>query len=273
MVEPARVGSFHPHSSARRIGLVNHSSEMAHASSEPTLASSSSAPALSLRCSIATTNLGRRLMMGDTELSRRTMTGTMSSDPSMRPPPPPSPLSCARRLREQRTSSSALDQSMTQTLGSSRPKNGTAFAARKERRGSQVVPGFTLRSDDEVEAAIEARLRERGAASNPHTWSDYTPPSVIESRREQERMRQEQRARADLSKRISEQRERGEPLPSEIPWDDRQEEVMLRKMDAEMQTMLRKVTRSRNSYQEITSIPGAAEAFCKSSVRRNYVLC
>lgn len=259
MVELAKAGSVHLHSGARSVGtktekfgLINHDLEMVHTSSQPTLASSISAPALSFRCSIASTNLGRQLIMSCSDLSR-----TMTSDPSMRPAPPPSPLSCARRLRQQRSASSHVD-----TLGD-----------RNERRKSHAALRYALSNDGEVEAAIDARLRERGFAANPHTWSDNTPPSLIEQRREREKMKLRQRARANLSKRISGHRERGEPLPSDIPYEDRLEQVILRKMDVETQTMLQKVTRSRNSYQEVTAIPGAAEEFCKSVVMRNYVLC
>lgn len=143
----------------------------------------------------------------------------------------------------------------------------------KERSQSLAAPRFALSSDDEAEAAIEARLLERGDAANPFTWISDTPPSLIEQRRNDEKMKHMHVRAANINRRVWEARQRGEPLPSDIPYDDRQEQVLLRKMDVETKRMVQKVKSSRNSYKEVTSVPGAVEALCKSAVMRNYVFC
>lgn len=280
MVEPVRESLLGLHgggspAGCKSSGLIHPGSEMTTGSTQRTLESSRSTPLLALGGGKrATTNLGRRLMMDGSE-----PLNAVTSESSERPL---SPLSCALRLRQQRSSSSALGQSMTQTLGDRNLRSGVAFGTRapeheksmKKFGESHLNLGFTLGNDCEAKAAIEERVLQKGDAANPFWGVSETPASVIKGRREQKKLQQMHRAaRINSTKRISKARERGEPLPSEIPYDERQEKAVLRRMNMEFETMLQKVTRSRNSYHEVTSVPGGAEALCKSVVMEDYVFC
>lgn len=255
-------------------GLNPQDSPQLHDSPLRRFTSSSSAPTLG--CSggeRATRSLGRRLMMAGPHEATPAPAGEPISAARLL-----SPLSCARRLREQRSSSMGPAQSGVHEIGSSFLRNDAASCVPKRENRMQGIgdnieaPRFALCSDDEAEAAIEARLFEKGTAANPFAQMrvvDLTAKHALE----QERVKRLQRAaRADNARRMMKARESGELLPSEIPYDDRQEQAMERKINREMEVMLQKIRHSKSSYKAIISKPGRAEAFCKNVVMKDYVL-
>jgi hypothetical protein len=217
--------------------------------------------------------LSRSLLMAGSELS-------LGAPPSAATPSKEqlSPLACAARLRQQLSSSSSLgNKAEMRSIGGSRDKAGAALRAlERENRLKEcsehlaAQPRFALRSDEEAEAAIEARLREKGDAWNPFArfGSSGAPAMSIEQVREKERLKEMRR----VARSVREARQRGELLPSEIPYDDRRDQVIMRRINREMETMVHKVSKARNSYQDVTRIPGGAEKLCKSVVMKDYFL-
>lgn len=230
--------------------------------SQPKLSTSRSTPALGGQR--ATTNLGRRLMLSQTELSH-----SMAFDESQPSTPPFSPLSCARRLREQ-----MFGESSKQTLRDSKSQGCNQQNRTTESKEHTTEFGCGLASSDDALSAIQARMRDRGENHHASIWVSTTPRSVLDQRREHEKQKRMRQAHlSKITNRMANVRERGELLPSEIPYDDRLEQVMARKVQRETESMLQKVTRARNSYHDVNSRAGAAEALCKSVVMDDYVFC
>eukprot|EP00928_Gymnodinium_smaydae_P007693 TRINITY_DN12752_c0_g3_i1.p1 TRINITY_DN12752_c0_g3~~TRINITY_DN12752_c0_g3_i1.p1 ORF type:complete len:276 (+),score=59.62 TRINITY_DN12752_c0_g3_i1:121-948(+) len=236
------------------------------------LAASASVPALSRTSTErSTTHLGRRLMMASSEASlpRASPGSAVASAPAL------SPLSCARRLRQELAAASSPAFRSTKRASAKAPAGDEKAL---QVGGSLLRSKFSLCKDEDAEAAIGARLREKGDAANPlmmradSLHNDFPAASLLECGRDKDRLaRQHQAARLDFSRRLAEARDSGDPLPSEMSYSDRQELVMQRKLDGEIDTMLQKIQRARSSsYREASAKPGGAIALSKSLVLANY---
>lgn len=231
---------------------------------KPSFARSTSLPVLARAgTDRAIVNLGKRLVMASPAASAP-LSPVALCDTSVPSDRPLSPLSCARKLREQRAASTA---SLPANVGANSRNTGLS--------GEDSDWNCVLWNDSVVEAAIGARLLQKGDAANP--FARVVPPkSVVMLQQKEERTRRlQQFARDDLARRMLEGLQSGEPMPSEVPYEDRLEQVMERKVNGEVQSMLKKISRCRNRQlrHEISSIPGGARSLSQSIVMKDYVLC